>query len=301
MYIDRESCLYVPCTELNAELDDFIRSGRTELSEFQVLPETDEQELVRAWTGSGYDVGYHRRRLEYMGRIVTIRCLKVLNPDSGVGVSLIPWFIVPGRPFPVFAYIYAIWHYHKNGKKSMDEAAAACGKLFGIERFHKSTVSRSIKAMEKTLDMSQMDRALAASGGDVPHWEPQAVRPCGDAVGRVTEILRTCPSADSLENAYREEMKPLPEAINTGTAIERALSGIPSGLSRTVIRPEPRRCASRDTRKRAPRPRTKGRGPVQHRFRFVEYAQREKIRTAFIGNCRHLVLDAAATCHRFLV
>jgi hypothetical protein len=296
--------MYLLVREINTELDSFIKSGRTELGEFHVLPESDEQEIVSTWTNLGYEVRYCRHRLEYMGKTVTIKCLKAHNPDSNVSISLIPWFMAPGRLFPIFVYIYAVWYYHQHGKNSLNEAAKACGKLFKIDSFHKSTVSRSIKAMETILGMSQIDKVLSVVDEDISHGIAQSDKSRDESIERITEILKISPSVDSLKKQYQDAMKPLPEAINTKATkvtIEQALSGIPAGHGQMVIRAETSNRASRDMRKRPQRPRRKKRDPVQHRFKFVEYAQREKIRTAFIDKCRHIVLDAAVTYHRFLV
>ena len=301
MYIGRGSCLYVLVTEINAELDGFICTGRTENSEFQVLPEDDEQEVVNAWAGSGYDVRYHRHPLEYMGKSVTVNCLKVRNCETDVSITLIPWFVVPGRPFPIITYIYAIWHYHYHGKKSLNESAKASGKLFNIESFHKSTVSRSIRAMENIIDISQMDRALAVSEHDAKSGIAQPDKPCGDILERASEILANCPSVEALKKTYHDEMGPLPERVNAKAGIESVLGGIPPKHGQILIHPERVTRASRDTRERPARSRKKKHGPVQHQFGFVDPACREKIRIAFIDVCRHLVLDAAATYHRFLI
>jgi hypothetical protein len=59
---------------------------------------------------------------------VIIKYLQVLNPKTDVSISLIPWFLLSGRPYPVFIYIYANWHYESFGKKSMKQSAIATGK-----------------------------------------------------------------------------------------------------------------------------------------------------------------------------
>ena len=301
MYIDRDSCLYILLTEINPELNNFLYTGRTDCKEFHALPTTKEEELKNECKQLGYEIRYYRHSLEYMDETVTIKYLKVRNPDNDVSISLIPWFVVPGRPYPIFIYIYAIWYYYHHGKKSMNEAARASGKLFKISSFHKSTVSRSIGTMKNIIDLSQIDGTLALGSRDISCDISNTKYPNEDAVEMVKYILKTCPAIESLKEEYLNAIKPLPETINAKPTIKHVLNDIPSKYSHIIIHPESTKRNSRDARKRLPRPRNKKTDPMQRRFRFVEYARREDIRKEFIEICLHLVLDAAIKYHCFLI
>ena len=306
IFIDRASCIYILVKDVAKELEDFILTGKTKTREIHVFPHDREQSVISDWAQLGYDVAYCSQRIDYMDELATIKYLKAHNPNTGVSVSLIPWFLIPGRPYLVFVYAYAIWHYHITGKKSLKETALATGKLFKIRSINKSTVSRSIKAMEGFIEVSAIDRDRAATGqgassgqaGGLPGG--QAEETCEDAIGRATEILTGWPSIEYLEEAYRGNARQLPGPVNAKAA-GFVISAVPTGHSQIIIHSEPGRRKNLDARKRPPRPRNKKTQPVQHHLRFVDFSQREKIRKEFIEICKHFVLDAATTYHRFLV
>ena len=306
VYMDRASCIYILVKDVAKELEDFILTGKAKTREFHVFPHDREQSMISDWVQLGYDVAYSSQRIDYMDELVTIKYLKARNPNTGVSVSLIPWFLIPGRPYLVFIYAYAIWHYHITGKKSLKETALATGKLFKIRSINKSTISRSIKAMEGFIDVSATDRARSATGQEASSGQAgglpdgQTEETCEDAIRRATEILTCCPSIEYLEEAYRGTAKQLPGPINVKAA-GFVMSGVPTGHSQIIIHSESGRRKNRDARKRPPRPRNKKTQPVQHHLRFVDFSQREKIRKEFIEICKHFVLDAATVYHRFLV
>jgi hypothetical protein len=208
-------------------------------------------------------------------------------------VSLTPWFLIEGRPYPVFLYIYAIWHYHANGKKSLKQSAVAAGKLFGVESFNKSTVSRSIKAMAHFIDATNIDRPLADNNSGFP---------CHDEIiEQVPKMLNDRKLVESLEEMHPELIANLPDPVRDTATADNIFSAIPAKLSRIIKCQEPAGRKSRDIRKRAARPRAKKPKRVQRHFVFAEHRQLEETRIAFIEICCGLVLDAASTYHRFLI
>ena len=311
VYMDRASCLYILVEDISKELEDFILTGKTETRELHVFPYRQEQTMIIDWAQLGYTAAYRRQQIEYMGIEVTINYLTVRNAETGVRVSLIPWFMLPGRGYLVFIYAYAIWHYHITGKKSLKETALATGKLFKIESLNKSTVSRSIKAMEGFIDVSRIGVDAAEGAQEAPTWESvqktvyvackRAEWPSEDAGGRVTWILKGCPSIESLREAYGGTAKQLPGPVNAKATAGNALGGIPAGHSKIIVHSEPGGRKNRDARKRTPRLRNRKTQPVQQRLRYADFSQREKIRKDFIEICRHIVMDAAITHHRFLI
>jgi len=66
-----------------------------------------------------------------MNQNVKIKYLQVSNPETGINISLIPWFSLPGRPYPIFLYAYAFWHYENSQRKSMEVSAMVAGKNSG--------------------------------------------------------------------------------------------------------------------------------------------------------------------------
>ena len=253
----------------------------------------------------GLTVTYHRQQVELVDRI-TIAYMKVEDPKTNLSVSMTPWFLVAGRPYPIFTYMYAIAHYQRADRKSLEESAAAVRKLFRISGFHKSTVSRSLSAMEGFIDASRLEQPLAAdvlkNPGCLHNGQPDPDQPKEDVVKQISEILAAYPSFEMLERDFGERVRRLPEPIKRTDSTSHALSGIPDEPFNIIIRSKPGGRPSRDRRKRPPRPLANGRPkPVQHPLKFIDYPQREEKRKDFIAICHRLALNAAIKYHRFLV
>jgi len=231
--------------------------------------------------------------MEYMHRSVSITYLKIKNPKTGISICLLPWFLLPDRPYPVFTYIYAVWHYQITDRKSMSQTAEATSKLFGIEKFHKSTVSRSIKTLENTIDVSGVNKPLAVNNlGALLN---------DDLSKLIPEILKNTELIETLEERYGEIVKRLPPAIGRSEQVRHALSGIPHKYSEVFKTNEVSREKKHDIRKRPTRPGRKEPKRVQRPPRFVAFPNLEQTRRGFIDICRCLVMGAAVSYHRFLV
>jgi len=301
--------LYYLCSEINDELERFVRTGKQPEEdkgtnkEYHVFTHAQEDLIIGRWIGMGMTVKYHRQQVELADRI-TIAYMKVQNPQTGLSISIIPWFLVAGRPYPIFTYIYAIGHYQRAEIKSLGESAAAVKKLFGISGFHKSTVSRSLRAMEGFIDASMLDQPLAAGGlrkAGLTASRAEPNKPKEKVIEAISEILASYPSFEALEKEVGDKAKRLPKPMKRADRITHALSGIPDGQFEIIIRSEPRSRPHPDHRRRPPRPRDKHSKPVQRPLNFVNHPQREDKRKAIITICRYLALDAAVKCHRFLV
>jgi len=296
---------------VSEELDHFVNTGKRPEQdkgtnkEYHVFPREQEAVMVARWTSMGLTVTYHRQQVELVDRI-TIAYMKVEDPKTNLSVSMTPWFLVAGRPYPIFAYVYAIAHYQRADRKSLEESAAAVRKLFRISGFHKSTVSRSLSAMEGFIDASRLEQPLAAdvlkNPGCLHNGQPDPDQPKEDVVKQISEILAAYPSFEMLERDFGERVRRLPEPIKRTDSTSHALSGIPDEPFNIIIRSKPGGRPSRDRRKRPPRPRAKGRPkPVQHPLKFIDYPQREEKRKDFIAICHRLALNAAIIYHRYLV
>jgi len=302
--------LYYLCGDVSEELEHFVNTGkrpeqdRGTDKEYHVLPREQEAGMAARWASSGLTVTYHRQQVELVD-VITIAYMKVEDPRTNLSVSVIPWFVVVGRPYPIFAYLFAIANYGKAERKSLEESAATVRKQFGISGFHKSTVSRSIRAMEGFIDASRLEQPLAVDALKRPVCLPNAQtdpdQPEEDLVKQISDILAAYPSVEMLERDFGERIRRLPEPIKRTGSTSHALSGIPDEPLSVIIRSKPGGRPSRDRRIRPPRPRAKGPKPVQHTPKFIGYPQREEKRGDFIAICHNLTLNAAIMYHRFLV
>ena len=94
--------LFYLVKETGGDLKRFIDTGLTEVSEFHVLSEEEERGLAGQWEGRGLTVTYHSQKMDYMNEGFTVIYMRVSDPDSGANISIIPWFLLHGRPYPVF-------------------------------------------------------------------------------------------------------------------------------------------------------------------------------------------------------
>jgi hypothetical protein len=284
---------YVLVKDMSREMEEFICAGKADSSELRVFSEDHERELFREWSSMGFECICRSRQMEYMCQRVTVKYPEVRNPRTGVRIALIPWFMLPDRPYPIFVYLYAVRHYDSSVRKSMSLSAAAAGKLFRISGFSKSTVSRTLKVMDDLLIRFQIT-------GPLPVDEP--VTPsAAETAGRVSELLESCQSMEMIKDALGTEASALPPAIGRGGSVSKALSLIPAGLSDVIIIKAPETGKNRDSRKRAARPRAWAPRHVKRGPDFVEPHKLEHIRREFTAVCRAAVLNAAVTYHRFLM
>jgi len=116
-------------------ITDKTRIETTPNKVFRILPPEPKQALKeRAYAlGFGHDV-------------YQIYCPEI--QEDGIKYLIVPEFMIPGRPYPVYVYMYAISLYSSNPKMGQREAAEKTGKRFGIEKFSHSTVCRAMKRLE---------------------------------------------------------------------------------------------------------------------------------------------------------
>jgi len=275
-----------PPTETEAYIEGFI--GRPE--ELRVLPEETERAIIRRCALFGCTYSYRSQAVEYMHRVVRIKYLRITNPKTGVSLSPIPWFMLPGRPYPVFLYLYACRHYGGSDKKSMELSSKAAGKLFGVPGFSKSTLSRNLKAMAPVF--AGFDRPLSVREAGLPSTAA--------VIDRIPEILRDFKSAESMARGIGTNPCRLPDPVRGDAVLTSALSQIPAGLSGVINARGSAGKKESDNRKRPKRRRGGGNKRVQRQINFVGSRRLEEIRRAFIAISRSLALDAATEFHRFL-
>jgi len=288
--IDGCDCLYYLVRNLSEELDKFISTGKTDVNEFDVLPEAQQREMADHCERLDLSVTYHRQQMEYMNHKVTIKYPRITNPKTDMSVSTIPWFILPDRPYPIFIYVYAAFHYYGTGKKSLRLSAAAAVKMFGIESLNKSTVSRSIKIMERIFNIVQIDRPLSTAEPDTP--------PAKSMEGLIEKILGEDLSMEQVKEIYGDNAKSLTVGTVHTENIPAALSGIPHEYCEVIKERRPAEALRSDKRQRQTRERRSK--PKKPLITFIEPHKIERMRIEFINICKNLVMDAATTYRQFL-
>jgi len=88
-------------------------------------------------------------------RIYKLQCglgtyeLHVPEIQSEIGKTLIvPAYMVPGRPYPIYVYIYAVTVYASNPAMGQREASKQTREYFGLASFSHTTLGRAMKKIE---------------------------------------------------------------------------------------------------------------------------------------------------------
>jgi hypothetical protein len=97
------------------------------------------------------DAGCHRSERRYQvkdqHKVFAVVCPEFREDRSGGGpIVIVPDFLVPGRPYPVYVYMYAIDLYSGAPEKGQRWAAEETRKHFGLETFAHTTLGRAMKA-----------------------------------------------------------------------------------------------------------------------------------------------------------
>jgi len=308
--------LYFLVKNTSDELEKFINTGCTDAAELNAITEEEMRMLMKRMEELKFRVEKCCQRIEYMKHSVIIHYPQIINPKTGDKISLIPWFMLPGRPFPAFIYIYAIWNYYKTGEKSLAKTAAATGKLFGIKGFNKSTVSRSIKAFSNIIDLARISAPLPTdeakpsdNGQEAPVDKPELAgggletpKQCVDEklLSHIPEILNGVITVEALKEQYGEKMKLLPKPINDSGSVKLALSGITGEYSTIIVDSGSNRGDKGDRRKRPARPHNRGMKRMQRSYTFEKSTEIKVTRVDFIKACRCLVMNSATIYHTFL-
>lgn len=283
--------LYLLINDLGSELEKLIYTGETDTTELHVFNNKNDKELLAKWRRLGLIVRYRSQRMEYMWRTVTLIYPQIINPANKTNICLIPWFTLPGRPYPVFVYIYSIWHYNSAGRKSLWQSAKAAGEVFGIKSFNKSTVSRNDKAIARFVQTIDISTPISA--------EERAAITASELYETIPTILSNDAPAKELAGSFGVLASAIPERVNRQNKVNMALGNIPCEYA-DVIKPETVNAASPgDARKRPPAADRKRH--VQRAPNFAGHIKILEIRTGFIEICRRIILNAAAGRHRFMI
>jgi len=135
---------------------------------------------------------------------------------DGSFIVVIPWFLIPGRPYPVQIYMHACGLYSANPGMGQRAAAKATRAEFGLEKFSHSTVSRSFRAFENSRKQGLAQRfgEEVGEGGTVrQHLVVAAVkggRGQGEAPetkGRFPSLISTSKRRDEMEGFLLEFLR----------------------------------------------------------------------------------------------
>ena len=136
--------------------------------------------------------GYHRHERSYtikeQNKDYTVVCPEFRSDAKGFSPAvIIPDFLIPGRPFPVYVYIYAIELYSTHPEKGQRWAAAETRKKFGLATFAHTTLGRALKAFVRRIEE---DEPSVPKDGDVMAGTDTKPEPCVFPTVQKTAALR---------------------------------------------------------------------------------------------------------------
>lgn len=105
------------------------------------------RDLEKHYQEAGYQKRERVYKIKTQHKEYTVLCPEFWNDkDSSVPVVIIPEFIIPRRPYPVYVYLYGIDLYSNNPDMGQREAAETTRKRFGLSSFAHTTLGRALKA-----------------------------------------------------------------------------------------------------------------------------------------------------------
>jgi len=103
----------------------------------------------RDYFAEGYIILNHTYKIKYQHAEYEIVCLELRK--DGEQILVIPEFLLPRRPYPIYVYLYAILIYSSHPTMSQRKAAEQTRKKFGLETFAHTTLGRALKAIVESI------------------------------------------------------------------------------------------------------------------------------------------------------
>jgi len=130
-----------------------------------------DEELEKQYLDAGYQRCERSYKVKEQHKEFTVICPEFRNDTKDVPtIVIIPDFLVPGRPYPVYVYLYAIDLYSRAPEKGQRQAAEETRKFFGLATFAHTTLGRALKAFIRIINECAMtpdeSSGETAAGGE---------------------------------------------------------------------------------------------------------------------------------------
>jgi len=134
--------------------------------------QVQDKELEKQYLDLGYQRHERSYKIKEQHKEYTVICPEFRgDTEDAEPIVIIPEFIVPGRPYPLYVYMHAIDLYSSDPEKSQRKAAEETRKFFGLTTFAHTTLGRALKAFIRVIDECTMTpnegSAETAAGGEV--------------------------------------------------------------------------------------------------------------------------------------
>jgi hypothetical protein len=160
---------------------DWLKNSKDNIYQVQ------DAELEAKYLGAGYQRYERSYKIKEQHKEYIVICPEFRDDASGAEpIVIIPEFIVPGRPYPVYVYLYAIDLYSSAPEKGQRSAAEETRKFFGLTTFAHTTLGRALKAFIRVIDectMTPNETSIETAAGE-------ETKPSGFPTVQATETLR---------------------------------------------------------------------------------------------------------------
>ena len=152
----------------------------------------------------------HERKLQ-CGRIdVDVSYSEIHDQEAanGNGYLIVPEFLIPGRPYPIYVYLYAITTYCYNPTMGQREAAKRTRERFELKTFSYTTLGRAMKKLEKLINESEPEEIeMPVEAGGVEDKKFSTVDQMKDRKEKVAAYLKKASTEDA--SLAKEASQPL--------------------------------------------------------------------------------------------
>jgi hypothetical protein len=137
------------------------RGGQLENSKNNIY-RVEDAALEKHYRDAGYQRHERRYKIKESYKEYIVICLEYRNEAMRAEpVVILPEFLVPGRPYPVYVYLYAIDLYSGAPEKGQRWAAAETRERFGLTTFAHTTLGRALRAFVRGINALKPDKAAA--------------------------------------------------------------------------------------------------------------------------------------------
>ena len=132
-----------------------IENSENKIYRVQVL-ESQAAELEKQYLDAGYQERERSYKIKYQYKEYTVICLEFRDDKKGgEPIVIIPEFLVPGRPYPIYVYLYAIDLYSGAPEEGQRWAAEETRKYFRLESFVHTTLGRALKRFVRNMEEAE--------------------------------------------------------------------------------------------------------------------------------------------------
>jgi hypothetical protein len=145
-----------------------------------------DTEMEKKYLDAGYQQYERNYTIKEQYREYIVVCPEFRKDAAEASpIVILPDFLIPGRPYPVYVYLFAIRLYSTHPEKGQRWAAAETRKQYGLSTFAHTTLGRAMKAFVRNIEEDAPTTDGGAEGTSIA-----AAKPSGFPTVRATASIR---------------------------------------------------------------------------------------------------------------